>query len=125
MLRFLLPAIFLGTILLVPQVSGTPLTCVVPSTTGNRSTANLWHENRESMQGLVAVPFQDVEIHDTFWSPRLLINRTVTLEACLAQSKKQGNINNFALVAGKGQGQHSGLVYHDSDLYKVLQGAAY
>src|SRR5262245_41145725 len=67
-------------------------------------------------EGLLAVPFQDVEIHDFFWSPKLQINRTVTLEACLAQSKKQGNINNFALVAGKGQGQHSGLVYHDSDL---------
>lgn len=86
---------------------------------GQQPVANTAHS------GLLAVPFQDVEIHDSFWSPRLQINRAVTLEACLAQSKKQGNINNFALVAGKGQGQHSGLVYHDSDLYKVLQGAAY
>jgi uncharacterized protein len=48
----------------------------------------------------------------------------VTLEACLTQSQKQGNIRNFALACGKEQGKHSGLVYHDSDLYKVLQGAA-
>jgi DUF1680 family protein len=74
---------------------------------------------------LQAVPFHEVEIQDDFWSPRLAINRTVTLEACLKQSEKQGNIRNFALASGKIQGKHSGLVYHDSDLYKVIQGAAY
>jgi DUF1680 family protein len=75
--------------------------------------------------GLLAVPFHEVEIRDAFWSPRLKTNRQVTLEACLVQSQKQGNIRNFAFAAGREQGKHSGLVYHDSDLYKVLQGAAY
>ncbi len=82
-------------------------------------------DKKQTTPGLLAVPFHNVEINDSFWSPRLKINRTVTLEACLIQSEKQGNINNFALVAGLRQGKHSGLVYHDSDLYKVIQGAAY
>jgi uncharacterized protein len=82
-------------------------------------------EPAKGQSGLLGVPFHEVEIHDAFWSPRLKTNRLVTLEACLTQSEKQGNIRNFAIAAGREKRKHSGLVYHDSDLYKVLQGAAY
>lgn len=107
MRRVVVPALILS---LVP--------CVVASLSGAGEPSKPQH-------GLLAVPFHEVEIRDDFWSPRLRTNRLVTLEACLAQSAKQGNIRNFALAAGKEKGKHSGLVYHDSDLYKVLQGAAY
>ena len=35
--------------------------------------------------GLTAVPFQDVKIADSFWSPRIKTNRTATIEANLRQ----------------------------------------
>jgi DUF1680 family protein len=75
--------------------------------------------------GLTAVPFSQVHIADAFWSPRLRINRTVTIEANLRQCERTGRIRNFA-VAGKLQpGKHQGLLFDDSDLYKVIEGIAY
>lgn len=74
---------------------------------------------------LTAVPFHHVTIDDAFWSPRLKTNREVTLEANLRQCEITGRLKNFA-VAGKLQsGKHEGARYNDSDVYKVLEGAAY
>jgi DUF1680 family protein len=80
----------------------------------------------DSAQGpLSAVPFQHVAIHDGFWSPWLERNRTVTVAACLDQCETTGRIANFARAGGLEQGPHQGLLYDDSDVYKILEGAAY
>jgi len=72
-----------------------------------------------------AVPFQDVKIADSFWSPRLKINRMVTVEANLRQCEVTGRIKNFAVAARPESGRFQGPLYNDSDVYKVLEGIAY
>jgi DUF1680 family protein len=74
---------------------------------------------------LTAVPFQEVHLDDAFWGPRLRTNRTATVEANLRQCERTGRIKNFA-VAGKLEvGKHQGLLFDDSDVYKMLEGIAY
>jgi DUF1680 family protein len=74
---------------------------------------------------LTAVPFQEVKIHDAFWGPRLRTNRTTTVEANLRQCEQTGRIKNFAVAAGMESGKHKGLLFDDSDVYKMLEGIAY
>jgi DUF1680 family protein len=76
-------------------------------------------------QPLTAVPFDAVEITDPFWRGKIDVNRTATLEACLAQCERTGRIRNFAVAAGRADGEHRGHRYNDSDVYKVLEGMAY
>src|SRR5579871_4838507 len=74
---------------------------------------------------LTAVPFQDVRITDAFWSKRIHTNRSATIEANLHQCEITGRIRNFAIAGKLEEGKHKGLLYDDSDLYKVIEGIAY
>jgi DUF1680 family protein len=74
---------------------------------------------------LTATPFSSVHITDSFWSPRIRTNRTATIEANLRQCEITGRIKNFAVAGKLEPGKHQGLLYDDSDLYKVLEGIAY
>jgi DUF1680 family protein len=75
--------------------------------------------------GLKAVPFQDVKINDSFWSPRIRTNQRATIEANLRQCELTGRIKNFAVAGKLEPGKHEGMLYNDSDVYKVLEGIAY
>jgi len=57
--------------------------------------------------------------------PRLETNRTVTLPYDFEKCKTTGRVDNFLKAAGKMGGPHTGLVFNDSDVYKVLEGASY
>ena len=74
---------------------------------------------------LRAVPFTDVTIHDRFWAPRLEAAIRVTLPACLAQCEQTGRLANFDRAAGRAEGGFEGYFFNDSDVYKVIEGAAY
>lgn len=74
---------------------------------------------------LKPVPMTRVQIDDEFWSPRLKANAEVTIPHALEKCDQTGRIANFARAAGTMNGEHEGLVYNDSDLYKVLEGASY
>jgi DUF1680 family protein len=74
---------------------------------------------------LTALPFQEVHIKDEFWSQRIRTNRTATIEANLHQCEITGRIRNFAIAGKLEEGKHKGLLYDDSDVYKVLEGIAY
>jgi DUF1680 family protein len=74
---------------------------------------------------LTAVPFQEVHIKDRFWDKRIHTNRTATIEANLHQCEITGRIRNFAVAGKLEEGKHKGLLFDDSDLYKVLEGIAY
>ena len=76
-------------------------------------------------RSLTAVPFQDVKITDGFWSKRIHTNRAATIEANLHQCEITGRIRNFAIAGKLEKGKHKGLLFDDSDLYKVLEGIAY
>lgn len=71
------------------------------------------------------VDFSQVKINDNFWSPRLKSHATTTLPVCIDQIENQtGRIRNFENAA-KGSGEHSGIFFDDSDVYKALEGMAY
>ena len=77
------------------------------------------------MKRITPVPFSQVKIADDFWSPRLALHKTATLPVCIDQIENQtGRIRNFENAA-KGEGEHSGIYFDDSDVYKALEGMAY
>lgn len=71
------------------------------------------------------VPFTAVRFDDAFWRPRLETNRAVTLPFNFRKCEETGRIDNFAKAAGWMDGPHEGIFFNDSDVFKVVEGAAY
>jgi DUF1680 family protein len=71
------------------------------------------------------VPFTQVHFEDAFWAPRLETNRTVTLPANFQKCEETGRISNFAKAGGLMEGKHEGIFFNDSDVFKIVEGAAY
>ncbi len=71
------------------------------------------------------VPFNEVRVEDRFWTPRLQTSRTVTIPYTFSQCEQTPRISNFEKAAGLRQGKHQGIYFDDSDVYKVMEGAAY
>jgi hypothetical protein len=65
-----------------------------------------------------------VEIDDSFWSPRVETNRTVTLRHQYAMLERTGRLENFRNAA-RGEGEFQGRYYNDSDVYKWLEAACH
>ncbi len=74
---------------------------------------------------LQAVPFDQVTIEDEFWRPRIETNRKVTLPHDIKWCEETGRIDNFAKAGKLMEGEFQGTYFDDSDVYKVLEGAAY
>jgi DUF1680 family protein len=74
---------------------------------------------------IAALPFTAVELNDPFWSPRIEINRTVTVPYDFQKCEETGRISNFAKAGGLEPGAHEGIFFNDSDVFKVIEGAAY
>jgi uncharacterized protein len=74
---------------------------------------------------LAPVPYSAVKIDDAFWAPRIAVNRAVSIPAALKECGTSGNISNFEIAAGLARGQIKGSHAYDSDLYKIIEGAAY
>ncbi|MHB8133087.1 MAG: glycoside hydrolase family 127 protein [Anaerolineaceae bacterium] len=73
---------------------------------------------------MFSIPFQRVSIQDAFWSPRLLLNNTVSLQHQWNQLELSGCIQNFRLIADKIPGFRMGWFFSDSDAYKWLDAAS-
>lgn len=71
------------------------------------------------------LPFTQVTINDTFWAPRIETNRTVTVPYDFQKCEETGRNSNFAKAAGLLAGAHEGIFFNDSDVFKVIEGAAY
>ena len=71
------------------------------------------------------VPFTDVQIRDSFWSPRQEINRTVSIPVNLEMLEKSGNLRNLDLAAARAKSGFTGPVFMDSDVHKALEAASY
>ena len=72
-----------------------------------------------------------MHITDSFWLPRIETNRTVTIPFAFNKCETTGRLDNFK-VAGKVNegkittGKFCSLYgYDDSDVYKIIEGAAY
>ncbi len=71
------------------------------------------------------VPFKQVRITGGFWFDRIEANAKTTLPHVLDQCRKTGRLDNFEIAAGKKEGKHQGYFFNDSDVYKIVEGAAY
>jgi len=72
-----------------------------------------------------AIPFTAVTIDDPFWSPRIETNRTVTIGYDFQKSEESDRLTNFDKAAGRMEGDHVGIFFNDSDVFKIIEGAAY
>lgn len=72
------------------------------------------------------VPLTAVHLKDNFWSPRIEINRTVSIPSAFRECEKNGRFDNFAIAAGLMKGEQRGdFSFDDTDPYKVIEGASY
>ena len=77
------------------------------------------------------VPFTAVHLTDQFCAPRIGTNRTVTIPFAFQKCEETGRVNNFIRAAQALRGEPladkkpPGYPFDDTDLYKVIEGAAY
>lgn len=71
------------------------------------------------------ISFTEVKIQDGFWYSRIETNRTVSIPYDFKKCEETGRIDNFVKAAGKMDGKFEGYWFNDSDVYKVIEGAAY
>jgi len=83
------------------------------------------HLSAEETRELKPLPFTAVRLNDSFWAPRLQTTRAVTLPYNFEKCEDTGRISNFAKAGGLAEGEFEGIYFNDSDVYKVLEAAAY
>jgi len=68
---------------------------------------------------------QQVELRDQFWTKRMATSRKVTVPYCFAKCEETHRIANFEVAGGLLEGTFEGIRYNDSDVFKIMEGAAY
>ena len=81
--------------------------------------------NFKSDYPIQPIPFTDARIEDRFWKPRVDTAVDVTIPYDFEKCEETGRVDNFAKAGGLMDGAHEGIFYNDSDVFKVLEGAAY
>lgn len=89
------------------------------------SCSNLKKQEVNNDYPIKPVSFADVQLTDNFWLPRLDTNRKVTIPYDFKKCEETHRINNFAVAGGIKKGSFKGIRYNDSDVFKVMEGAAY
>ena len=76
------------------------------------------------------VPFTAVHFNDTFWLPRIEVNRKVTIPFAFEKCEETRRMNHFERAAAVLRGEPledkspPGYPFDDTDVYKVIEGAA-
>ncbi|MBN1819925.1 MAG: glycoside hydrolase family 127 protein [Prolixibacteraceae bacterium] len=71
-------------------------------------------------------PFTEVKVTDNFWANRIKTNHDVTIPIAIQKSRETGRIKNFEIAGGLAEGEFcSPYPFDDSDIYKIIEGAAY
>ncbi|HNS20802.1 MAG TPA: glycoside hydrolase family 127 protein [Sedimentisphaerales bacterium] len=73
----------------------------------------------------IPVPFSQVQVQDEFWASRIETNRMVTIPFAFRKNEETGRMDNFRVAARLKRGTYQGKRYNDTDVYKVIEGAAY
>ncbi len=82
------------------------------------------HDHTEFPSQIVEqVSYLDVKITDNFWRPRIDKNLSIGIWAALKEGSN--DIDNFDIAAGKSNKKYTGGGSNDSNVYKIIQGAAY
>ncbi|MCW3786312.1 glycoside hydrolase family 127 protein [Plebeiibacterium sediminum] len=80
-------------------------------------------DKKEKME---QVPFTQVHLNDSFWAPKIEVNRTVSIPSAFKKSEETGRMDNFAVAGGLLDKEHQGdFPFDDTDVYKILEGASY
>lgn len=74
---------------------------------------------------ITQVPFNQVHVKNGFWADKLEINAKATLWHNFRQCEETGRIDNFAVAGGLKDGEHIGIYFNDSDVFKAVEGASY
>src|SRR5437879_6180453 len=74
---------------------------------------------------ICAVPLRAVQVEDRFWRPRKGNNRVTTGWYDFKQCEESGRIDHFSKAGKLMDGPFRGTPFDDSDVYKVIEGAAY
>ncbi len=81
---------------------------------------------QEPSYNVKPIPFTQVKIKDMFWAPRIETVRTVTIPYAFKQCEETGRVKNFEIAADQADGSFcTQYAFDDSDVYKVIEGAAY
>lgn len=67
----------------------------------------------------------DVRVTGGFWFDRMETNRLSTLKVAFAKCNETPRIANFTNCANRVKNKFGGMYFDDSDVYKVIEGAAY
>ncbi|WP_299556370.1 glycoside hydrolase family 127 protein [Seonamhaeicola sp.] len=90
------------------------------------SLGRSYSQVKESFYPIKPIPFTEVEVTDRFWKERMETNREVTIPIAFERSEETGRIKNFKVAGGLEEGTfNTRRGYDDSDVYKVMEGAAY
>ena len=83
-------------------------------------------KNEPEYSTLIEIPFNQVKVHDNFWSPRIRSIQDTTIYDLVKVAEKQGKIENLRILAGRKKGEKIKLfVAPDSDLWKIMEAASY
>ena len=74
---------------------------------------------------ITPTPSGSVSLEDTFWHPRLEINRTVSIPAIFRKCEESARLDNFRRAAGRLPGPYVGTMpFEDTEVYKAIEGAS-
>ncbi len=91
----------------------------------NRQQSVVVDTSKSPHARLRPVAVGSVTIEDTFWAPRMRINREATIPSQYRQLWETGRFHNFLRVVGKYDGPFQGRFFNDSDVYKWLEAASW
>lgn len=74
---------------------------------------------------IAPVPLKNVKTTQGFWHDRVETAQNVTVPHALQQCEESHRIDNFAIAGGLKKGKFEGVRFNDSDVFKVVEGAAY
>ncbi|MEE2781198.1 MAG: glycoside hydrolase family 127 protein [Planctomycetota bacterium] len=81
-------------------------------------------QQKEGDYPITPVPPTSVQVDHGLWKERIETNRKVTIPYDFQMCEETGRIANFAIAAGQIDGKHQGFWFNDSDVFKVIEGAA-
>lgn len=82
-------------------------------------------EEKTHINYIKPVPFTDVQIEDIFWSPKIKMNRSVTIPLAFRMCEQSGHISRFTNDPNGTKSKYNWRYARDSDVYKILQAASY
>jgi len=82
--------------------------------------------NHDHHYPIQAIPFHQVQLKDKFWAPRVETVRNVTIPHTFRKNQETGRVKNFQMAASPNPtAVCSAFPFDDTDLYKLIEGAAY